>query len=407
MIRRARVLLGDVEVGELSREPNQRIRFRFSDGYGELSPRPVLGQVFEERPWDHVWTSSVRAPRWFSQLLPEGPLRRMVSQQIAAHTEHEFDLLVRLGGDLPGAVRVLPMEEGAAHAQGQLPLPPPPIGPESAPEDGGVAPIRFSLAGVQLKWSALEGPRGLTLPGRGEAGQVLVKLPYDAHSRVPENEHAMLCWARAAGIQVADHRLAERAELPWTPEWAWHGERQALVLQRFDRQGGKRVHMEDLYQVLPDLEDKYGTNCDTLARAVLALCGEADLRSMIRRLVFCVACGNADAHAKNWSLLYPDGIRPRLSPAYDLVSTVLYPQYKDELALNLAGTRDPRRVTLGSFATLADRLGFDPDDAVHEAQQAVMRTRQAWAVHRDSLTLSPQDADTIEQRMDRLLLMQA
>ena len=29
--------------------------------------------------------------------------------------------------------------------------------------------------------------------------------------------------------------------------------------------------------------------------------------------------GNTDAHLKNWAVIYPDGVVPRLSPAYEVV----------------------------------------------------------------------------------------
>ena len=42
----------------------------------------------------------------------------------------------------------------------------------------------------------------------------------------------------------------------------------------------------------------------TLAKAIV---GPAALDEVVHRLVFIVACGNNDAHLKNWSLVYPDG----------------------------------------------------------------------------------------------------
>lgn len=45
---------------------------------------------------------------------------------------------------------------------------------------------------------------------------------------------------------------------------------------------------------------------------------------MIDRIVLNILVGNGDAHVKNWTFIYPDGSRPQLSPAYDIVPTVLY-----------------------------------------------------------------------------------
>ena len=55
---------------------------------------------------------------------------------------------------------------------------------------------------------------------------------------------------------------------------------------------------------------------------------------MARRLVFNVLMGNGDAHIKNWSLIYDNPLRPRLAPAYDLVSNVAYTTHDTSIALN-------------------------------------------------------------------------
>ena len=63
------------------------------------------------------------------------------------------------------------------------------------------AVLRFSLAGVQLKFSAvMEASGGLTVPAGGMGGSWIVKLPSARFAAVPENEFAMLELARRAGI---------------------------------------------------------------------------------------------------------------------------------------------------------------------------------------------------------------
>ena len=56
-----------------------------------------------------------------------------------------------------------------------------------------------------------------------------------------------------------------------------------------------------------------------------------------------IAPGNADAHHKNWSLIYPDGRRPRLAPANDQVSIVAWvgvdSPLEDNLPFKLRGSR--------------------------------------------------------------------
>jgi serine/threonine-protein kinase HipA len=76
------------------------------------------------------------------------------------------------------------------------------------------AALRFSLAGVQLKFSAvMEASGGLTIPAGGMGGSWIVKLPSNRFASVPENEYTMLALARAVG---RDRRSRHLRVLPAT-----------------------------------------------------------------------------------------------------------------------------------------------------------------------------------------------
>lgn len=210
--------------------------------YWEEAPHLVLGQVFDQKGPGWRPSARVRLPHWFSHLLPEGRLRQAVAAAAKVNEEREFFLLGRIGGDdLPGAVRVLP-----ADLDGR-PIPPPVDDEQLESEDLGA--LRFSLAGVQLKFSVRADKRGLTIPARGQAGDWIAKLP-DArlgYEGVPEAELAGLELARASGITVPEARLVDVASIAGLPEWAVAGGGRALVIRRFDRtESGGRVHVEEL-----------------------------------------------------------------------------------------------------------------------------------------------------------------
>lgn len=67
--------------------------------------------------------------------------------------------------------------------------------------------------------------------------------------------------------------------------------------------------------------------------------------------------GNADAHAKNVSLLHLAG-GVRLAPLYDIVSTAVYPRLSVELALAIGDELDPDAITSIHGDDLADDLGL-------------------------------------------------
>ena len=103
---------------------------------------------------------------------------------------------------------------------------------------------------------------------------------------------------------------------------------------------------------------------------------------LLKTIVFHVISGNGDAHLKNFSVVYPDSRNAVLTPAYDIVSTLLYLNPgKEELALTLGGQKKFDRVTQQSFSQLISRLGLE-----HTVGERIVRdfTDQAIAAWQQS-----------------------
>jgi serine/threonine-protein kinase HipA len=137
--------------------------------------------------------------------------------------------------------------------------------------------------------------------------------------------------------------------------------------------------MEDFAQVFglfPD--EKYGERSYANIAAVLwAETGEAGTYEFVRRLVFSVLIGNADMHLKNWSLLYPDGRTPVLSPAYDFLSTLPYIP-GDTLALSFGGTKTLDGITLDQLRRFADTARLPMKPVKDIVAETVETTQQIW-----------------------------
>jgi serine/threonine-protein kinase HipA len=225
---------------------------------------------------------------------------------------------------------------------------------------------------------------------------------------VPEAEFAALALAREAGISVADSRLVAATDIAGLPDWATAAGGQALLVRRFDRRSGNgRVHFEELAQVLevPTARHEFRyryANFETVSRVTAALCGPQSLTDVIDRLVLNVLIGNGDAHTKNWAYCYCDGRTPSLSPAYDIVPTVLYIS-GDDLGLKLAGSRRFEDVRASSFERLAIVAGRDPSDGSTLARQAVERVVEAWATL--SANLPSEVVRRLTERRDSLPLL--
>lgn len=366
-------------------------RFQLAPEYRELPLRPVLGQIFEERP-SHQWRQAQRLPEWFSNLLPEQRLRDLVAKERGINPRNEFRLLLALGADLPGAIEVIPLpdpeEAMSAVEEGHMSTSKDSRNVEKQEHQSGGDDnflIRFSLAGVQLKLSMVWSSGTLMMPGKGDLGDYLVKLPSRHYRGVPENEFSMMTWARETGIDVPECHIRPTDQLGGLPSGFDVLEGKSVyVVRRFDRPKDnsihKRTHMEDLNQVVNNWpEAKYkGTSFERLGRIILALCGGNDFLEYIRRLTFCIGIGNEDAHLKNWTIWYPDGIRPRLSPAYDMVSTIQYPELDRTMALKLGRTRDASRIDLKMMERLAEKTDSDPVQVRLTVQQTLESMRDSW-----------------------------
>lgn len=376
--------------------------FEFIDDYWAMGDRPILGQVSEEKGPAWQPTTHVALPRWFSHLLPEGRLRDAVAEAAHISKVREFNLIARLGlDDLPGALRLRP-------AAGITDVITPPEFEEAESQQSQSDPlIKFSLAGAQLKFSIYRTNTGLTVPVKGQAGNVIAKLPdgRPGFSGIPEAELACLNLAASIGIDVPPRRLERLSAISGLEDWAAKVSDPALVVDRFDRSADdRRVHMEELAQVLdvPTAREdaKYmRANFETVASYIGALAGVESVGLVIERIVINILVGNGDAHLKNWAVLYPNGVTPVLSPLYDVLPTVLYIP-SDDMGLKLAGSRKFESVRPSSFDTLAERTGYGAGPARERAHDTVERALAHWTELRD--LLSSENYARLTRRRDSL-----
>jgi len=374
------VRLHGKHIGIITRLAGDRQLFAFEQHYIDDPQRSTLSLSFKGSTGGLVTNFRPvgrRVPVFFSNLLPEGPLRDYLAKRAQVNPDREFFLLAVLGADLPGALVVAPLEGDEQSSE-----------PHDALDDetrdashGGEGPLRFSLAGVQLKFSAvMEASGGLTIPAGGLGGSWIVKLPSARFKAVPENEFVMLELARRIGISVPENKLIDMASIKGLPEQAHTVESMALAVKRFDRlPDGASVHMEDFAQVFGEFpSNKYKFHSYANLAAVLwAEIGEDAVREFVRRLVFTVVIGNADMHLKNWSLLYPDRRTPALSPGYDFVATLPYIP-NDTLALSFGDSRSLSEITPEQMRRFADTARIPASPLWKIAVETAERTAESW-----------------------------
>ena len=394
------VFLYDELVGTITDVGSDRSLFALAQDYIENADRSTLSLGFKdslgELITDFKPTQTKLLP-FFSNLLPEDEMRRYLAERASVNPEREFFLLWVLGQDLTGAVTIKP-------ADGEE-LPPGVSESVDGDNESNDGAMRFSLAGVQLKFSAVQHALGgLTIPATGMGGSWIVKLPSSKFGGVPENEFSMMELARKMGMDVPETQLLNIGNIENIPDGIGQFGHSAFAIKRFDRvDGGGSVHIEDFAQVFGVYpNDKYKKASMRNIAEVIGIEGqEGDIAEFIRRLVFNTLIGNADMHLKNWSLIYNDKRSASIAPAYDFVSTIPYIADKNA-ALKVSRSKNFADFTMDELSHLAAKARLPEKLVLDTAEETVSRFHEIWQKEKNNLALSSGVIEKIGQHLDTL-----
>ena len=196
---------------------------------------------------------------------------------------------------------------------------------------------------LQLEKTRNEAPR-LTLVGL--YGDYILKPPSDQYPCLPENEDLTMHLAEVAGIRTAAHSLIRLSS----------GEL-AYITRRFDRQNGQKIAVEDFCQLTETLtEHKYRGSVEKIGKLVRQFTTNKgyEQQRLFELVLFCYLTGNTDMHLKNYALIENPLGQYELSPAYDLLSTLLVLLDEEESALTINGKKNRLKCT--DFDNLAKSL---------------------------------------------------
>lgn len=255
-------------------------------------------------------------PPFFTGLLPEGRRLTALRRQVKTSADDEFSLLLAVGSDTIGDVVVVPENHTPSAPDVKLEV------------SADFSNVRFSdilvdvgmvdtvgIPGVQDKVSA----RVISMPLRTGSDRFILKLDPPEYPHLVANEAYFSEIARRSGMDVADTQIVHDAD-----------GNAGLLVKRFDRQrdaaGDIAFACEDACQLLNRWPaDKYNTTIEAVTQAVMAVSAAETVaaRDVFRQVVFAWLTGNGDLHAKNVSVLN-EGSEWKVSPAYDLPSTVFY-----------------------------------------------------------------------------------
>lgn len=392
------VYLHDAHIGWLC-EAGRATRFVPTEGFQVNLDRPTLSlsitvpgneeitqDILKNQFNPAIYQERGELPSFFAGLLPEGDLRkRLEATRSNPRDRDDFGILAAAGEDLPGAVKIIPANldrlTAAARAYGvtggadnlEISV------PESAAE--GAA----SLSGQQnkLALSSVNAGKRFALPIRGTLSDVVAKLPLRNDDTQIFNEYVSMQLAAKAGVNVAACRPRPMSDILMPDLVEALGENtHFLAVDRFDHTPGGIVHVEDGCQALrlmPSQKYAMEGNFVTFLRAIerLSIRGIEDVRQFFIRQAVNTLVGNSDAHLRNFSLIYYNGIRPELSPAYDIVCVAALPGFKG-YSLNRAIDDSQQKETLQTYRDIATKAGIAPRIAVAAVRSAVEMAQETW-----------------------------
>ncbi|EGR1109107.1 HipA domain-containing protein [Vibrio cholerae] len=389
------VLLYGEPIATITNVGNDRTLFAFMDSYINDESRPVLGLGFKDSLGGLLTNfkpTQTKLTPFFSNLLPEETMRHYLAERAGVNPAREFFLLWVLGQDLAGAITVEPADGEAL---------PPNVHQDIDDETKTDEPMRFSLAGVQLKFSAVQQANGgLTIPATGQGGSWIVKLPSSRFEAVPENEYSMMELARMLGMDVPETQLLPINRITNIPNGIGKFGDSAFVIKRFDRADGQAVHIEDFAQVFGVYpQDKYKKASMRNIAQVIGIEGQdEDIAEFTRRLVFNTLIGNADMHLKNWSVIYKDKRTASIAPAYDFVSTIPYIP-DDSASLKVSRSKKFSDFTLDELSHLAAKAMLPEKLVLDTAKQTVAGFYEIWAKEKAHLPLTKSMIEAIETHL--------
>ncbi len=351
--------LSEERVGTLASDDQGRMSFAYQSAQ---SPPISISLPASATPYDD------RACRpFFSGLLPEGGALERAAAQKRLQVYETFKLLQSYGAECAGAIRLLPPGASPNIPKDYELLAGQSLDTEIA--DISNVPIfardnraRLSVAGVQLKTAVRLYNGAIYKPLGGSLSTHIVKVASADYPDLPQNEAFCLKLAERLGLEVANVELREA------------GGRKFILVERYDRisddENIREKHQEDFCQALGyeparkyEINDEGEKTGPGLEECFLLLnktrTPALERQRFIIALAYNYLIGNADAHAKNYSLVHERDVRaPTLAPLYDLVCTRIYKGLTTDLAMRYGVASDPEVVSRSDWEAIAKTAGI-------------------------------------------------
>ena len=306
---------------------------------------------------------------FFEGLLPEGDVKRKISDFLHVSETSTLKLLKELGGECAGMISILP--EGEPNKAKNVydfspdnyePVPIKKLSEyikniNSRPLLKVKEELRLSLAGAQEKLPLLYKNGKFYLPRNGAPSTHIIKpTGHGELSTLSANEYICIKLAKHSGLPIPNTELKHADGSDF------------LLIERYDRisKDGKlsRIHQEDVCQALGILSEyKYQNDGGPGIADIYNLLKEKtsipllEMRSFLQYVLFNFIIGNCDAHGKNYSIMYKNN-SIKLTPLYDTVCTLAYPNLTNKLSMKIGKHAEIKKVNKEDLTILAEQIGL-------------------------------------------------
>lgn len=369
MARTLDIYLHDELVGHLVQDDGGQMLFDYTENWLN---KPGASPLSQSLPLRKEGFKGKECRAFFAGILPEESKREIIARNLGISARNDYAMLERIGGECAGAVTFIPAGGALSernYAYRKLSdkelagiLRELPTRPLLAGEEG----IRLSLAGAQDKVAVRIEDGEVSVPLGGAPSTHILKPAVARFEGVVFNEALCMKLADAAGLPAADveTRTVDGVDF--------------LLVERYDRHHRQvsgaeavleRLHQEDFCQAQGIVSEfKYQKEGGPSLKQCFALLRDVssapviDLARLLDAVIYNYLVGNNDAHGKNFSLLYKnqEGGNPeiRLSPLYDIVSTVYYPELNREMAMRIGREYSSEKIMPEDFERLAEEAGL-------------------------------------------------
>jgi len=380
----------EILVGHIEGEDYKDAVFQYDREYLNSSDSRAISVTF---PLREESFSPGETRNFFEGLLPEGFSRRAVAEWIKTDEKDYLTILVELGKECLGALKVIEGDNEYDASYEKISL----EEVRQLAAEGATKSTKI-LLDTHLSLTGASGKVGLYydaankewyLPKGSAPSTHIVKQSHVRLKGLVLNEQLCTKAAGLVGIDVPDSFIINLGR--------GSDSEVLFASERYDRRMSDkllnglrrpyRLHQEDFAQALGIASaNKYEHEKSGYLKRVFELLRMRfanpieDQTKLLRIIVFNYLIGNTDSHIKNYSLLYDERVESlRLAPAYDLVSTMIYGTsgrmsmyYGDELELS-----GIKRSTFGDVARevgLAEAFVYSVFDDVAGKLESALST---------------------------------